>query len=201
MAGNSTDPGRSVTSTVTAILMAFADRGVHTLTDVAGSADLSTAAHRLASALVIHAESLLHSMIPAHAPASGKALRTFSPATVVDYVIKAGLPAFTPHTITSPDTLRHRLTTTRLTQVAHNEFKSGTAAIGTVRPNRLSPHSLPTSDLQAPGIDFEPPHIDVLPRPEPSTDASTPRSPKLADHSAGQFPGYIRLGLPTSLSY
>src|SRR6185295_12599385 len=41
VAGNSTDAGRSVTSKVTAILKAFADDGVHTLT-----------AHRLASELV-----------------------------------------------------------------------------------------------------------------------------------------------------
>ena len=36
MAGNSTDPGRSVTSKVTAILMAFADGGARTLTEIAG---------------------------------------------------------------------------------------------------------------------------------------------------------------------
>ena len=53
MAGNSTDPGRSVTSKVTAILMAFADGGVHTLTEIAAFANLPTStAHRLASELV-----------------------------------------------------------------------------------------------------------------------------------------------------
>ena len=53
MAGNSTDPGRSVTSKVTAILMVFADGGVHTLTEIAGAANLPTStAHRLASELV-----------------------------------------------------------------------------------------------------------------------------------------------------
>ena len=53
MAGNSTDPGRSVTSKVTAILMAFADGGVHTLTEIACCANLPTStAHRLASELV-----------------------------------------------------------------------------------------------------------------------------------------------------
>ena len=53
MAGNSTDPGRSVTSKVTAILMSFADGRVHTLTEIAGSANLPTStAHRLASELV-----------------------------------------------------------------------------------------------------------------------------------------------------
>ena len=53
MAGNSTDPGRSVTSKVTAILMVFADGGVHTLTEIACCANLPTStAHRLASELV-----------------------------------------------------------------------------------------------------------------------------------------------------
>src|ERR1700733_8937877 len=53
LAGNSTDPGRSVTSKVTAILMAFADGGVHTLTELASYANLPTStAHRLASELV-----------------------------------------------------------------------------------------------------------------------------------------------------
>lgn len=53
MAGNSTDPGRSVTSKVTAILMAFSDSAVLTLTEVAGIANLPTStAHRLASELL-----------------------------------------------------------------------------------------------------------------------------------------------------
>src|ERR1700752_4935762 len=42
MAGNSTDPGRSVTSKVTAILMVFADGDVHSLTENAAYADLPT---------------------------------------------------------------------------------------------------------------------------------------------------------------
>jgi DNA-binding IclR family transcriptional regulator len=211
LAGNSTDPGRSVTSKVTAILMAFADGGVHTLTELASSANLPTStAHRLASELVawrllerteersyrialplrmigseysesevcsytltvmralpvlddlsratrndvrlgllrgsdvltlqhrhsrsnerIHAESLLHSVIPAHAAASGKAVLAFSPSEVVDKVINEGLPAFTPHTITSGDVLRQKLSLIRLTQVAtsRNEFEQGKAAI------------------------------------------------------------------------
>ncbi len=211
MAGNSTDPGRSVTSKVTAILMSFADGRVHTLTEIAGSANLPTStAHRLASELVawrllertedrsyrialplrmiasanfesvvcsytltvmrslpvldelsratkgdlrlgilrgsdvlvlqppahctaghIHAEALQHSTVAAHATASGKALLAFSPPAVVDRVIDAGLPAFTPHTITSPELLRHKLATIRLTQVAssRNEFVCGTSAI------------------------------------------------------------------------
>jgi IclR family transcriptional regulator, acetate operon repressor len=53
MAGNSTDPGRSVTSKVTAILKAFSNGGVLTLTEIAGIAKLPTStAHRLASELL-----------------------------------------------------------------------------------------------------------------------------------------------------
>lgn len=53
MAGNSTDPGRSVTSKVTAILLAFTDDAVLTLTEIAGIAKLPTStAHRLASELL-----------------------------------------------------------------------------------------------------------------------------------------------------
>jgi DNA-binding IclR family transcriptional regulator len=200
-----------VTSKVTAILIAFADGGIHTLTELANSANLPTStAHRLASELVawrllerteersyrialplrmiagdysesevcshtltvmralpvlddlsratrndvrlgllrgsdvltlqhrhsrcnerIHAESLLHSVMPAHAAASGKALLAFSPPEVVDQVIDAGLPAFTPHTITSGDVLRQKLSMIRLTQVAtsRDEFQEGKAAI------------------------------------------------------------------------
>ena len=46
-------------------------------------------------------------------------------------VIAAGLPAFTRHTITSPDVLRQRLSVIRLTQIAtsRNEFECGKAAI------------------------------------------------------------------------
>ena len=43
----------------------------------------------------------------------------------------AGLPAFTPHTITSPEVLRQKLSVIRLTQIAtsRNEFECGKAAI------------------------------------------------------------------------
>lgn len=211
MAGNSTDPGRSVTSKVTGILMAFVDGGVHTLAEIADVANLPTStAHRLASELVawrllerteersyriglplrmiageysksemcsttltvmrslpvldelsratrnkvrlgilrgpdvltlqpphnritgrVHPEALQHGVVPAHAAAVGKALLAFSPPETVDRVIAAGLPAFTPHTITSPDILRQRLAVIRLTQIAtsRNEFERGRAAI------------------------------------------------------------------------
>ena len=79
----------------------------------------------------VHAEALLHGVLPAHAAASGKALLAFSPPGVVNRVIAAGLPAFTRHTITSPDLLRQRLSVIRLTQIAtsRNEFECGKAAI------------------------------------------------------------------------
>jgi IclR family transcriptional regulator, acetate operon repressor len=211
MAGNSTDPGRSVTSKVTAILMVFADGGVHTLTEIACCANLPTStAHRLASELVawrllerteersyriglplrmitseysesevwsytqtimhalpvlhelsratqnevrlgvlrgsdvltlqphtnrfserVNAEGLTHALIPAHATAAGKALLAFSRPAVVDRVVEAGLSAFTPDTITSPDVLRQKLSVIRLTQIAisRNEFQCGKTAI------------------------------------------------------------------------
>ena len=46
-------------------------------------------------------------------------------------VIAAGLPAFTRHTITSPDVLRQTLSVIKLTQIAisRNEFECGKAAI------------------------------------------------------------------------
>jgi DNA-binding IclR family transcriptional regulator len=58
-------------------------------------------------------------------------LLAFSPPGVIDHVIAAGLPAFTPHTITSPDVLRRKLSVIRLTQIAtsRNEFECGKAAI------------------------------------------------------------------------
>ena len=79
----------------------------------------------------VHAEALLHGIVPAHAAAAGKALLAFSPPSVVNQVIAAGLPAFTRHTITSPDVLRQKLSVIRLTQVAtsRNEFECGRAAI------------------------------------------------------------------------
>jgi DNA-binding IclR family transcriptional regulator len=211
VAGNSTDPGRSVTSKVTAILKVFADDEVRTLTEISDLANLPTStAHRLASELVASrllerteersyrialplrmiagecsptevcshtlvviralpvldelsrvthqdvrlgllrgadvltlqpqvrrgadragVESLVHSVVPAHAAASGKALLAFSPPEVVDGVIEAGLAAYTPQTITSADLLRQNLAAIRLTQFAssQDEFKCGKAAI------------------------------------------------------------------------
>jgi DNA-binding IclR family transcriptional regulator len=53
MAGNSTDPGRSVTSKVAALLIAFGDDAVLNLSEIAGIAKLPTStAHRLVAELL-----------------------------------------------------------------------------------------------------------------------------------------------------
>ena len=212
MAGNSTDPGRSVTSKVTAILMVFADDGAHTLTEIACCANLPTStAHRLASELVawrllerteersyriglplrmiaseysesevgtytqtvMRALPVLHELsratrnevrlgvlrgsdvltlqphtnrfservtcrrthcMPSYPRMRPRRAKRCSPSPrpgVVNRVIAAGLPAFTPHTITSPEVLRQKLSVIRLTQIAtsRNEFECGKAAI------------------------------------------------------------------------
>jgi DNA-binding IclR family transcriptional regulator len=79
----------------------------------------------------VHAEGLLHGVVPEHAAASGKALLAVSPPAVIDHVIASGLLAFTPHTITSPEVLRRKLSVIRLTQIAtsRNELECGKAAI------------------------------------------------------------------------
>lgn len=52
MAGNSTEPGQSVTSRVAAVLLAFTDSHVHSLTEIARLTDLPVStAHRLAAEL------------------------------------------------------------------------------------------------------------------------------------------------------
>jgi DNA-binding IclR family transcriptional regulator len=56
--------------------------------------------------------------LPVHATAMGRALLAFAPSHVVASVLAQGLPAYTPHTCTSPDQLRHALSVIRLTRVA-----------------------------------------------------------------------------------
>ncbi|HET9647941.1 MAG TPA: IclR family transcriptional regulator [Microlunatus sp.] len=56
--------------------------------------------------------------LPAHPTALGRALLAFSPARTVELTILAGLRAYTPHTVTSPDRFRRALAVTRLTRVA-----------------------------------------------------------------------------------
>ena len=53
MAGNSTDPGRTVTSKLSAILLVFGDGGEHSLSEIAARTNLPTStAHRLTSQMV-----------------------------------------------------------------------------------------------------------------------------------------------------
>ncbi|HEY6573871.1 MAG TPA: IclR family transcriptional regulator C-terminal domain-containing protein [Mycobacterium sp.] len=79
----------------------------------------------------VHAEGFLHTVTPAHAAASGKALLAFSPAGVVDHLIAAGLSTHTRRTITSPEILRRNLSMIRVTQIAtsRHEFESDRSAI------------------------------------------------------------------------
>ncbi len=79
----------------------------------------------------MNAEGLTHAVIPAHATAAGKALLAFSQPGVVDRVDRRRAAALTPHTITSPEVLRQKLSVIRLTQVAtsRNEFECGKTAI------------------------------------------------------------------------
>ena len=69
---------------------------------------------------------------PAHATAMGKALLAFSLAPVVERFLLRGLPAYTPHTVTSRIRLVRALALTRQTRVAvawreHEPDRSGLA--------------------------------------------------------------------------
>jgi DNA-binding IclR family transcriptional regulator len=57
-------------------------------------------------------------LLPAHATAMGKALLAFSSQETVRRLLLCGLRAFTPHTVTAPDRLRHALAMTRLSKLA-----------------------------------------------------------------------------------
>jgi DNA-binding IclR family transcriptional regulator len=190
MAGNSAEPGRSVTSKVVAILLAFHDGTEHSLTEIAQLTCLPVStAHRLVSelagwgvlerteesrfrvglpikaiggrrsyapAIIESARRVLEDLVtaaracarlgiwtgddvayiekrcdhspvttfaqtprlPGHATALGKALLAFSPAQTVEDVIAAGLPGYTPNTLTDPDQFRRCLASIRLTRVA-----------------------------------------------------------------------------------
>jgi predicted transcriptional regulator len=55
MAGNSAEPGRSVTSKIVAILQAFTNGGMHSLTEIARLTELPVSTvHRLASELAVN---------------------------------------------------------------------------------------------------------------------------------------------------
>jgi len=56
--------------------------------------------------------------LPAHPTALGRAVLAFSPTETVELTVQAGLRAYTPHTVTSPERFRRALAVTRLTGVA-----------------------------------------------------------------------------------
>ncbi|WP_127817727.1 IclR family transcriptional regulator [Microbacterium sp. CPCC 204701] len=56
--------------------------------------------------------------LPAHTTGVGKAIMAFSPADVVERILHGGLPARTPHTITSPEALAIELRQVRSAGVA-----------------------------------------------------------------------------------
>jgi len=56
--------------------------------------------------------------LPAHPTALGRALLAFSPVRAVELALGNGLRAYTPHTVTSPESFRRALAVTRLTRVA-----------------------------------------------------------------------------------
>jgi DNA-binding IclR family transcriptional regulator len=62
-------------------------------------------------------------VLPLHASAMGKALLAFSPASLVETVIAAGLRSYTPFTLTAPDRLRRALEVTRLSRMAVSRWE------------------------------------------------------------------------------
>jgi DNA-binding IclR family transcriptional regulator len=69
--------------------------------------------------------------VPVHATAMGKALLAFSTPALVDLVLRRGLTAFTPFTLTAPDRFRRALATVRLRRlaVAHRELELNRSAL------------------------------------------------------------------------
>src|SRR2546421_124505 len=126
MAGNSSEPGRSVTSKVVAILLTFHDGEEHSLTEIARLTGLPVSPTHRPVTTFAHAPRL-----PAHASALGKALLAFSCAETQNRVIAAGLKRYTPYTLTDPERLRGCLGVIRLTQVAvsRGEFERGVSAV------------------------------------------------------------------------
>src|SRR6266568_4043611 len=119
MAGNSAEPGRSVTSKVVAILLAFHDGSEHSLTEIAQLTCLPVStAHRLVTELAAWGvlERTEESRFRVGLPI--KAMLAFSPAGTVDAVIGGGLDGYTPNTVTDPEQLRRCLASIRLTRVA-----------------------------------------------------------------------------------
>ena len=73
---------------------------------------------------------------PAHCTGVGKVLLAHAPAAVVERVIAAGLPAFTPHTITEPAALRAHLAEVRRQGYALNVEESELGLVSVAAPVR-----------------------------------------------------------------
>ncbi|WP_158885794.1 IclR family transcriptional regulator [Amycolatopsis anabasis] len=71
---------------------------------------------------------------PAHATGVGKAILAFSPDSVLDKVLAAGLPRIGPRTITAPGLLRRQLTKVRAEGVAYEREESRTGVICAASP-------------------------------------------------------------------
>lgn len=69
--------------------------------------------------------------LPAHATGVGKAMLAYSPKSVVAERVAAGLPAMTPHTITTPEDLERNLREIRSegTSYDHEESHSGVSCV------------------------------------------------------------------------
>jgi IclR family transcriptional regulator, KDG regulon repressor len=73
---------------------------------------------------------------PAHCTGVGKVLLAHAPAAVVEQVIAAGLPAFTPHTITEPAALHAHLADVRRHGYALNLEESELGLVSVAAPVR-----------------------------------------------------------------
>ena len=71
--------------------------------------------------------------LPLHATGVGKVLLAYGPPGLVDEVIAAGLPRYTPYTIVAPGHLRRNLAEIRRTgvAVAHEEMTIGRVSVAT----------------------------------------------------------------------
>jgi IclR family transcriptional regulator, acetate operon repressor len=139
MAGNSSEPGRTVVGKTATILLALTLGGGHTLSSLSCQTRLPVSTvHRhirdLAKTPLVERNAdgeyrlgpALHNLthcagtsfpnsarLPLHATASGKALLAFMPISFLRVVAAAGFPRYTPHTVASIDELRHLLVQVR----------------------------------------------------------------------------------------
>ncbi|MCU1679444.1 MAG: IclR family transcriptional regulator [Amycolatopsis sp.] len=71
---------------------------------------------------------------PAHATGVGKAILAFSPESVQEEVIAAGLPRISPRTVTAPGLLRRQLAKIRKDGVAYEREESGVGVVCAASP-------------------------------------------------------------------